>query len=273
MDDAANELKGQRVLVTRPEPEHQAFCQWVREQGGEPVSFPLIKIAPSLIPVSEIAKPVAGVIFISKAAIHYGFWSFFKAVFASHPHQGLLPCYTVGQASAAYLKNCYEQERNNQVLEHKVSEHVTDVPVISIGYPYEGHGGEALLKLSRFKNLENEHWWIVRGGAGLEWLYHEMTGRGAWVRYWDAYLRQPIIYSCEQIQAILQEKIDIILLFSGEIVQIFEAMLSCLSIECQNRVKSVKVWVLSDRVADLARKAGFPDIKILTEPFFKKEAF
>jgi uroporphyrinogen-III synthase len=285
MDDM--KLQGLRVLVTRPEPENQAFCQWVREQGGEPISFPLIEIIPSSMPMPELerATPIAGVIFISKPAIDYGLWPVLQAVVSLSTHQNSLSCYTVGKASAQHLKKYYEQGANNpvnhqannqvatEITVHPIADGMADRPRISIEYPSEGHGGEALLKLPRFNHIENEHWWIVRGGAGLEWLYHQMTARGATVHYWDAYLRKPILYAHQQIQAVLQEKIEIILLFSGEMVQIFEVMLACLSIECQIRVKLTKVWVLSDRVADFARKAGFTDIKILTEPFFKKEAF
>ncbi len=259
--------KGLTLLVTRPKPENAYFCQQIVQQGGIAISLPLIEILPiksTILPFEK--KVISGFVFISKPAVYHGF-SFLINEYFALSQQGLvlndMILYAVGKGSGESLSELLRQ-RKQAALQSCDDQLELFLNKIQIFFPVLAHGSEALLALPRLQQVQDERWLIIRGRGGLELLRDSLHHHGALVEYLEVYERKPVFIEPNKVRPLfLANKIDAILISSGEILDcLCNALKACLSINEMNNVKSAEAWVLSERVANLAKAQGFSRIKL-----------
>jgi uroporphyrinogen-III synthase len=117
---------------------------------------------------------------------------------------------------------------------------------------------EGLLALPYLRNVEGQRVLIIKGEGGRDALRTELSQRGALVDELACYRRRvPDVPEGALAQQITQWEIDVIMLSSGESLA---NLLLLLSPAETTKFKPVGLVVPSERVADMARQAGFEHI-------------
>jgi uroporphyrinogen-III synthase len=170
------------------------------------------------------------IIFISANAVHFG-----MAVVTDHWPQ--LPVginwYAVGDATARGLERF-------------------DIQAVTPGSDMTSEG---LLSLPYLRNIEGQRVLIVKGEGGRHTLRTELLRRGALVDELACYRRGlPELAAGALAQRIAQWQIDLILISSGEGLA---NLLLLLSPAETTKLKAIDLIVPSQRVAEMARDAGF----------------
>ncbi|WP_432696905.1 uroporphyrinogen-III synthase [Marinobacterium sp. YM272] len=244
---AENSLAGLRVLVTRPAHQSGGLIAALREHGAEPVSLPLLEIAPIDESDSSAWNRIkgrildldlyAGVIFISPNAARIGeqwidtYWP--QLPVGVH-------WLAIGAGTAATLEG--------------------------LGIPaYHVPGGfdsEALLADPLLADVREKRFLILRGEGGRELLAETLRSRGAEVDYADLYRRVCPDYSPTHIKSTIYAKqLSVILITSG---MALDNLLELAGAEPD--LLETALIVPSQRIADLARARGFTRIRIADGP-------
>lgn len=178
-------MKSLNVLVTRPIHQSENLSKLIREQGGNPILFPVIEIKPLETRLDYNINEFDLAIFISANAVKY-----------SIPVKNI-ECFAVGKATA----NCLKTAK----------------------FPAPPFNSEALLEMPEMQEsaISGKKIAVFRGEGGRELLATTLKQRGASVTYFNVYKRvQPPVPAW-----IHNIKIDIIIITSSEGLQNFMNML------------------------------------------------
>ena len=166
----ANLLKGAGIAITRPVEQAQKLSNLILAEGGTPISFPLIDIAP-LEDYRQFDETIADLphydwaIFISSNAVQNGMPRVLSK-FKSLPTQ--LKFAAIGPVTA------------NELMQ-------MGVPKVLI--PDNRFDSESLLSLPEMQNIHGKRVMIFRGVGGREVLADTLTARGAKVTFAECYRR------------------------------------------------------------------------------------
>ena len=232
----SNDLKGVKVLVTRPAHQNQKLYDLVRAHGGEPVVCPLIKIEPTyaheaLLTVLTRIDDIDIAIFVSANAVTHGLGALRSQ---GQTLSELTQVFAVGATTALMLQ-------------------AADIRVD--GVPSGLSGANGLRALPTFRNVSNQRVVVFRGNGGesslLEWLKNE----GARVFVAETYRRaMPIEINPAVIELCQQATIDVITLTSATSV---EHLFALLPDNTHRMLKNATVVTLSQRIARYCESQGF----------------
>lgn len=239
---ARNTKAVRSVLVTRPAGEAaDRLCAAVKAAGYEVYSQPLLELA-GLGQLAAAERHMLldldhfqHIIFISGNAVRFG-------MELVNDHWPQLPVginwYAVGAATAHSLERFHIQA-------------IT---------PGKTMSSEGLLALPYLLNVQGQRVLIIKGEGGRDTLRTELMRRGALVDELACYRRTlPDLPAGQLAAQITQQVIDVIMLSSGEGLA---NLLLLLSPAETTKLKAVGLIVPSERVADMARGAGFEQIVI-----------
>ena len=232
----SNDLKGVKVLVTRPAHQNQKLYDQVRAHWGEPVVCPLIKIEPTyaheaLLTVLTRIDDIDIAIFVSTNAVTHGLGALRSQ---GQTLSELTQVFAVGATTALMLQ-------------------AADIRVD--GVPSGLSGANGLRALPTFRNVSNQRVVVFRGNGGesslLEWLKNE----GARVFVAETYRRaMPIEINPAVIELCQQATIDVITLTS---VTSVEHLFALLPDNTHRMLKNATVVTLSQRIARYCESQGF----------------
>jgi uroporphyrinogen-III synthase len=196
-------LSGCRILVTRPSAQAAPLQAAIREAGGEPVSFPVIRIVPRSagdVTADLAAQPKPDIaIFVSRNAVEHGL---------AHLRDSGASLAAVGPATAAAIR-------------------AGGAPVDIA--PADGADSESLLAESAFADVSGRNVVIVRGETGRELLADTLRERGATVHYLAVYRRERGEIAAEEIEAVAtalgRGDIDFVVVLSVETMRNLLALL------------------------------------------------
>ena len=231
------DLKGKKVLVTRPVEQANNLCDLIEASNGQAIRFPTIEILPPdnsesiHQKLSELSSFDIG-IFVSR-----------NAVLKTMQHPGFnmtqlqgLTLIAIGAGTA------------KQLSEYGI-EHVT--------YAEGKSSSEELLEKVEMqtKCVTNKNIIIFRGQGGREYLAKTLKSRGAKVEYIEVYKRDCPNYDRSVLEQIwLDGGPEIIIVTSSESLQNLFHMLSSEQRELIIQKQLITVGV---RIAELASELGF----------------
>lgn len=235
-------LKGKRILVTRPKQQAINLIQLIEQHGGQAISFPTLEIVPITTDTAKGSlknlKSYQWLIFISANAVN----------FAVTANNGKIGHFTqakiaaVGKATAKALENAS-----------------LSVDLI----PETGFNTEALLATTALQQVQNQRILIIRGCGGRETLAQELQKRGAKVDYWEVYQRQiPAIDTAPVINILQQQQLDWLTVTSSEALQNLITMLQT----HKSLLFNVPLVVISERIEEIAKSSGFKKIVVSSSP-------
>ena len=236
--NAQQPLTGLNILVTRPEEQADKLCEMIVAQGGHPIKFPTLKIAPvkdkrKVLRVFANLANFNWLFFISTNAVNYA-----NAICGGEfrfPAQ--LKVAAVGKATANVLEN-------NKIKVDLV--------------PKEQFNSEALLAAPEMQEVTGQNILIVRGLGGRDFLATVLSQRGANVDYAEVYRRvQPSTDVSPIITLWRQEGINAVTISSGEILH---NLVSMLDSEGQDLLKDTPIVVPSHRIMQDAKKIGLEKV-------------
>lgn len=228
-------LAGRKILVTRPRDQAMQLAQHVEREGGIPLLFPLLEIAPvqdfSVLQeqISRLSQ-VDLAIFISPNAVQYGM----AAIRAAGELPAELSIATVGQGSANALR-----ERG-----------VADVIV-----PDGQFDSEGLLARAELQDIAGYRVMIFRGDGGRELLGDTLKARGAEVEYVTCYHRSKPQQSAGELLAMQPDAIT---------VTSSEALSHLSQMPDGAPLRDIPLFVLHPRIAELARAQGWTQVHLTT---------
>ena len=225
------ELRGIKVLVTRPAAQAQRLCDGIQRLGGEPVALPLLEIEP-LHPSHLPDLAVFGVlIFVSANAVRYGLDSLL-------PLPAGMSVGAIGRATAEHLA-------------------AAGVRADLVPTRYDSEG---LLALPGMQHLHGKSVLIVRGQGGRETLAESLRARGAQVAYLEVYRRVCPVWDAAAVQNALGT--DIISVTSAEAVENLAQLARQPGAE---RLWAKPLMVYHERIAGRARELGFTLKPVVTD--------
>lgn len=231
------DLKGLRVLVTRPAHQAEALCQRIDALGGEAIRFPVLAIE-GPADKNAVQAQLANLsrydwaIFISPNAVRRSF-ELLKQQGQSWPKS--LKAAVVGAGTARTLEEILGRPADL--------------------CPSERFDSEGLLALPELQSVADKNILILRGEGGREWLADTLKARGAKVAYAEVYRRvQPNIDPQPLVDSLQQGKLDILTVTSSEGLQ---NLLTMLGDEGAELIRQQALIVVSERSARQARELGF----------------
>ena len=238
------ELKGARVLVTRPSHQAENLSRLIEQHGGIAVRLPTVAII-ECDNLLAIQKKLANLdkfqwlIFVSSNAVNFAL----KANGGKIAQPKTLRLGAIGKATANALA----------------------MAGLSIDLlPEQPYNSEALLAVADMQNVEGQRVLIVRGEGGREELANTLRSRGADVHYLNVYKRSvPSTNNAEVISLLEQQKLDIITATSGESLQNLLIMLDAVH---YRQLFALPLVVVSDRIKQLAVELGFKRIAVACSP-------
>lgn len=231
-------LKGLTVLNTRPKGRGRQLNEQIRRAGGRVISLPCLNI--------QAAKPVwlqqlpdlqriDIAIFISVNAVEYAFKGL-KEKAIDWPSS--IQCLAIGPQTAEKL--------------HQLG--ITEV------HTSDKANSEALLQLPVLKQSKNKYILLFKGQQGRELIAQSLKNAGAHLRLLEVYQSNLPVYDNNQIKRVWQdERVDIILLTSEQIIN---NLLQMTDDDTREQCTDKPCIVLSPRLADIAREAGFKNIMV-----------
>ncbi len=237
------DLKGDRILVTRPQLQADHLCRLIERQGGVAVRFPTLEIR-SMGNEAQIKRRLDALenecwlIFISANAVNFTL----KANNGKIDQLRNRRIAAVGKATARSLQ---------------------DYGLTVDLLPRQGFNSEALLQADDLQALKGQHCIIVRGLGGREKLADTLRERGAVVEYLEVYQRvMPSADNKELVEMLRHGLLAAVTITSGEALQNLLAMLE----DHAPLLFKVPVVVISDRIAQLAGRMGFEKIAVAASP-------
>lgn len=240
-EPAQANLKGVRVLITRPAHQAEALAHLIETEGGEAIRLPTIEIAPPTDPTAVDA------IFKRWADFHLIIFVSPNAVRTALPRLRVfgLPrtvaCAAVGQGTQQAL----------------LAEGIVNVLA-----PNTSFDSEALLELLPAGNVAGKNILIVRGTGGRALLAETLSARGARVRHAECYRRliprQPDVTALARL---VRGEIDIISITSVEGLQNLYALVAPADRGC---LLATPILVVGERQAGAGRSLGFKSVQVAT---------
>jgi uroporphyrinogen-III synthase len=231
-------------MVTRPEQQADRLCRLIEKMGGSAVRFPVLEI----IPVNgvQLTLKVVGklqsfdwIVFVSANAVNF-------ALRSSMENTKIPPQVNVAAVGRATAKALRKAGVRVDLL------------------PETGFNSEALLATPELQQLEGQSVLIVRGTGGRELLADELRLRGARVEYLEVYKRLKPVMAVEPILKRLENNdLDVITVTSSEALQ---NLISAFDEKIKQRLLSIPLVVISERIKRLANKIGFKNIAVAAEP-------
>ena len=227
------------LLVTRPQPQADAWVHELRAHGVPAHALPLLQIEPAAEPATHAAwsaiERFALVVFVSPNAVH--------SFFALRPASATWPAATLAGSTGP---------GTTQALGD------AGVPVEQIVEPAREPAqfdSEALWQRLRDRTWLQAHVLVVRGDGGREWLGEQLRAAGAQIEYVRAYRRVVPQWSAEQ-QALAERALaaphhTVWLLSSSQAVAHLRSLLPQASWHAAN------AWATHARIAEAARGSGF----------------
>lgn len=229
-------LDGRHIVVTRPSAQSQALAKLIREQGGEPVLFPAIEIAP-VTPSAEMLDCIERLesfdlaLFISSNAVEHAMPLLERAGRKSWP--AALPAAAVGAATAAKLAAAGAAH------------------VLVPKYRFDSEG---LLELAELTQVRGKRIVLFRGIGGRELLADTLTARGAALERVECYARRrPNADPAPLIALWRSRALDAVIFSSSEGVVNFHAMVGRAG---QAALRTTPVFATHARIAAAARELG-----------------
>lgn len=224
------------VLVTRPAGQGDALCAALERAGFTAYSLPLLRLLPlpTLAPAQQ--QLVADldlfqhIIFVSTNAVKYGM-SWIESRWPQLPVG--LSWYAVGEATA------------RELLHFGITARTPGADMTS----------EGLLALPQLQELTGQRVLIIKGVGGRDTLAAELGRRGAQVEALACYRRAPPALPPGEVAGkMAQWNIGLIMISSGEGLA---NLLALLTLEETTKFSDMTLLVPSERVAQIARTAGF----------------
>lgn len=161
----ADALSGVRVVVTRPESQSHRLAELVRREGGEPILFPTLEIAPLQPSNAQVEHLAASdtVIFVSANAALHGY---------------------------PILKHLADTDKRIVAIGDATRRALEALGCAEAYSPGDRPSSEELLKAPFLKDAGGRHICIVRGRGGRETLKQTLESRGARVYYLECYRRR-----------------------------------------------------------------------------------
>jgi len=163
-------LKDAGIVITRPLGQAGKLSTLITEQGGKPISFPLIDIVP-LQDYSVFDATIKNLenydwaIFISSNAVQNGMP---RALEQTHTLPSNLQFAAIGPVTASEL---------------------TSFGVTNVLIPHNRFDSESLLNLPEMQDMTGKKVMIFRGIGGREVLADTLTARGAQITFAECYQR------------------------------------------------------------------------------------
>ena len=193
-----NELKGARILITRPTHQASALTQAIREHGGTPIIFPLFEIQPTRKP--EQAK-----------ALLLDFMQADKVIFVSA---------NAVREAQDYLPTNWREHQAIAVIGGGTARALEQFNASPSLMPEQGFDSEGLLALPGLQSIEGETILIVRGEGGRELLPRELEQRGAKVVIAEVYKRVGMEHNIAQLLGDAEHhELDMMTFTSGDAMQ------------------------------------------------------
>ena len=239
-----NVLRGQRILVTRPAAQAATLAAMIAGEGGEPVLFPLLEIAPAddLTALDEAIAHLddyAIAVFISPNAVDFSVPYLLER--CAWP-VGLRAA-VIGPGTAAQLTR-YGIAAAIAPSARFDSEGVLDLPALQA----EHVAGKRIL--------------ILRGNGGRELLADTLRQRGAEVDCVTCYHRAAPANGEAVVSRLRNNALDALTISSSEGLRNLLALLDTESIE---RLRRVPIFVPHRRIAEFAAESGLGHV-VLTGP-------
>ncbi|HEU0188768.1 MAG TPA: uroporphyrinogen-III synthase [Gallionella sp.] len=229
-------LAGLKILVTRPRDQAVLLAQRIEQEGGIPLLFPLLEIAPVENTktlheqVSRLVK-FSLAVFISPNAVKYGI----AAIRAAGALPPTLKIATIGQGSAKALH---------------------ELGIANVIAPTERFDSEGLLAMPELQNIAGCRVMIFRGDGGRELLGDTLRSRGATVEYAACYRRSKPQWNAS---ALLKAAPDAITVTSSEALGHLWKMLN--KAQCDS-IRGIPLFVPHKRIADLAHQQGWHQVRL-----------
>lgn len=235
--NARGELRGLRVLVTRPAGQAEALCRLITEAGGEALRLPTLEIrdpepeqAARFDAVIEALEGYDLAVFISANAVTRGL----ERVLARRVWPAGVKIATVGASSARAL-----------------GRYGLTVDLV----PAHEFNSEALLALDALQDMRGRRVVIFRGNGGRDVLRDVLTARGAVVDYIEVYRRACPATDPDAIAHLWEAgTVDIVTVTSNESLQNLHDMAGQRG---QPLLRELPLVVISPRQAVLAAALGF----------------
>lgn len=229
-------LDGLGILVSRPRAQAASLCAAIRAEGGEPLAFPLIDIAPlahseGLLASMEELDSAVLAIFVSGNAVSHAL----DFILARRSWPPSLAAATVGEQSAAALR-------------------VRGLHRVIV--PQGRFDSEALLALPELAadRVAGGTVLIFRGDGGRELMADTLQARGARVLQVSCYRRMPPTDGAPLCRALAEDRLHALTVTSSEAVR---NLCGLPGLDCLDALRALPVFAPHARIAEQARAAGF----------------
>lgn len=224
-------LAGKTILNTRPLEQSLLLAEAIEKEGGQCLILPSIEIVPVLPNSQEIYPHVQSNYWVFVSQYAAKFWVSHYHSFETNSASKVI---AIGKATATVLHNAN----------------------ISVDLIPEDSSSEGVLQLLDFKLLAGKTVTIFRGKSGRTLLDETLLERGATVKEVVLYERLMPTWTSKEY-ALLDNHIDLALGLSIDSLTYF---FSKLSLEKKQRFCNVPWLVMSQRVAEEAKKLGISKI-------------
>jgi len=237
-------LHGKRILVTRPVAQAGKLAQMIVAQGGEPVRFPLLEIAPADDP-EPLQQVIARLdiyviaVFISPNAVEFSV----PLILSTRPWPATVQAAAIGQSTAEQLALC---------------------GIGRVIAPTERFDSEALLELPEFQSerVAGNKVLILRGSGGRDVLATTLVERGAEVHAVTCYHRSAPSDGKFLVSLLRNRQLDALTISSSEGLRNLRALLDTDTFEL---LRFLPVFVPHQRIAEVAVELGMQRVR-LTRP-------
>lgn len=242
--DVCQRLLGRKILVTRPREQAAGLAARIAAEGGEPVVFPLLEIAPArdqgpLQAAIDCLDTYSLAIFISPNAVDYSI----PAIVAERRWPDDVQALALGPGGVARL------------LAHGIEE---------VMAPSRRHDSETLLELPVLQkaSVAGRRVLIFRGNGGREFLSETLRARGAVVDCVACYQRSAPTDALPVATLLCTDALDALTISSSEALRnLFEL----LDDEVRGELRTLPLFVPHHRIAELATALGMQRV-VLSEP-------
>lgn len=223
-----------RLLITRFAPHAQRVAGLLKEQGIYSLAQPLLKIESISDCAEPFAQPYDYIIAVSSNAVDY------TDQYLKTRKWPITQYLAVGNSTKSLL-----QEKTNQ----------------HVNTPIDSFNSEGLLALPCLQKLNDCSVLILRGVGGREFLKEELIARGANVDYFESYQRVAIeLPKSMNVYKWQQQAINGAIISS---IELLEQLIKVVGKEDQYWLKSLTLYVASDRILNYANTLGFHKITLL----------
>lgn len=229
-----------RILVTRPEKHQRSLLDALHQQGWFAIGQPLLTITtnPDIEQLKQYQTELSQfdiIIAISDNAVEY---------------------------SHAWLQQqqlTWPDDSQYFAIGEKTATRWHQLGAVTALYPSQADS-EGLLQLPEFNAVKDRNVLLLKGNAGRDLIASELVQRGAKVVEIGTYQRQPLpLNALETVAKWQHNDINSVIITSGEILS---ALLNVVPKSERNWLFQLNLIVISQRIAKLARAAGFTQIWI-----------